>query len=93
MTGQAGCLPGDALLHTAVAGEDPHMVIERAAPHLGDRVEQTTDIARVHSHAHSRRVTLAERAGRGLDAHGVAVLRMSGGLTTPGTEGLQVAEL
>ena len=93
VAGQRGRLGGDALLEAAVAGDREDEVVERGGARGGLRVEQAALVAGGHRHAHGVGDTLAQRAGGGLDAGGVAVLRVAGGLGTPGAERLQVIQL
>jgi hypothetical protein len=59
------------------------VVVERALALGGVRVEQAALAAGGHRHADGVADALAERAGGGLDAGGVAVLGVAGGLASP----------
>ena len=90
--GDRAGLAGHALLDVAVAAQRVDVVVERRlAPVL--RVEQAALAAGGHRHPHGVADALAERAGRGLDAGGVAVLRVARGLAAPGAQRLEVLEL
>lgn len=93
VAGQGGRLVGDALLEAAVARDRVDHVVERGGALGGLRVEQAALVAGGHGHAHRVGDALAEGARGGLHARGVAVLRVAGGLGTPGAEGLQVIQL
>ncbi len=56
-------LGGHSLLDVAVGGDHVDVVVERAVPGCGVRVEQAALVARRHRHADRRRQALA-RAGR-----------------------------
>ena len=91
--GQRGRLAGDALLHVAVGGDAPDVVVEQALALGGVGVEQAALAAGRHRHADRVADALAERAGGGLDAGGVAVLRVARGQRAPGAQRLEVVEL
>ncbi len=93
VAGQRGRLRGDALLEAAVTGDGEDEVVEGGLASGGVRVEQAALVAGGHRHADRVGDTLAQRAGGGLHAGGVAVLRVSRGLRTPGPERLQVVQL
>ena len=93
MAGERGRLAADALLEVAVAADGVDVVVERALALGGVGVEQAALAAGGHRHAHGVGDALAERAGRGLDAGGVAVLGVARGLGAPGPQALQVVEL
>ena len=63
------------------------------SPGGGVGVEQAALAAGGHRHADRVADALAERAGGGLDAGGVAVLRVARGLAAPGAQRLEVVEL
>ena len=63
------------------------------SPERGVGVEQAVLAAGGHRHADRVADALAERAGGGLDAGGVAVLRVARGLAAPGAQRLEVLEL
>jgi hypothetical protein len=67
-------------------------VVERAGARFGIRVEQATHAARGHRHADGVAEALAERAGGGLHAERVAVLRVAGGQAAPLPERLEVVQ-
>ena len=83
----------DALLDVAVAADRVDLVVERRVAVVGVRVEQAALPAGGHRHADGVADALAERAGGGLDAGGVAVLRVAGGLAAPGAQRLDVLDL
>ena len=91
--GDRGRLAAHALLEVAVAGHGVHEVVERRLALGGVRVEQAVLAAGGHGHADGVGDTLAERSGRGLDAGGVAVLRVARRLAAPGAQRLEVLEL
>lgn len=93
MACHGGRLGGDALLEAAVTGDAEDGVVERGGALGRIRVEQAALVARRHRHADRVGDTLAQRAGGGLHAGGVAVLRVAGGLRAPGAERLQVVQL
>ena len=83
VAGERGGLAGHALLQVAVAGDDVDEVVERARAGRGVRVEQAALEARRVGEADGGGEALAERAGGDLDAVGVAVLGVAGGLASP----------
>ena len=92
--------PGDgrglgahALLDVAVAAQRVDVVVERGRAVGRVGVEQAALAAGGHRHADRVADALAERAGGGLDAGGVAVLRVAGRLGAPGAQRLDVVEL
>ena len=89
MTGQRGRLARDALHHAAVAGEGVDVVVEHleAGP-----VEVLRHPPGGDGHADAGGHPLPERAGRGLDAGGPAVLRMARALRVELAEALDVVE-
>ena len=91
--GDRGGLGGDALLQVAVAADAVDLVVERALARSGVGVEETALAAGRHSHADGVPDALPERAGGGLDAGGVPVLRVAGGLAAPGAQRLEVLDL
>ena len=91
--GQRRRLGGDALLDVAVAGDHVDLVVERALAGRGVRVEQAALAPGGHRHADRRGQALAQRAGGDLDAGGVPVLGVAGGLAAPGAQRLEVGEL
>ena len=93
MAGDRRRLAADALLEVAVAAHGVDVVVERAGALGRVGVEQAALAAGGHGHADGVRDALAERAGGGLDAGGVAVLGVARGLGAPGAEGLEVVEL
>jgi hypothetical protein len=90
---ERGSLARHALLQIAVARDDIHEVVERALARGSLGVEEAALVARCIREADGRGETLSERTGRDLDAIGLAVLRVAGGLRTPGAERLEVVEL
>ena len=91
--GDRGRLAGHALLEVAVAAHRVDEVVERRVAERGVGVEQAVLAAGGHRHPDGVADALAERAGRGLDAGGVAVLRVAGRLAAPGAQGLEVLQL
>ena len=91
--GDRGGLGRDALLDVAVGAEGVDLVVERRVAERRVRVEQAVLAAGGHGHADRVADALAERTGRGLDAGGVAVLRVARGLAAPGAQRLEVVEL
>ena len=91
--GDRGGLGGDALLDVAVGADGVDLVVERRVAERGVRVEQAVLAAGGHRHADGVADALAERTGGGLDAGGVAVLRVARGLAAPGAQRLEVVEL
>jgi hypothetical protein len=87
-----GRFAGDALLQVAVRGEGVDAVVERRGAGRRLRVEQPALVTRGHRHADRVRQALAERAGGGLDADGVAVLGVTRRQGAPGAKGLEVVE-
>ena len=83
----------DALLDVAVAADAEDPVVERRGAVRGVGVEQAALPAGGHRHADGVADALAERAGGGLDAGGVAVLGVAGRLAAPGPQRLEVLEL
>ena len=81
--GQRGGLVGDALLDVAVRAERVDVVVERAGPGGGVRVEQAALAARGHGHADRVGQARAERPGGGLHAGGEPVLRVARGDAAP----------
>ena len=90
---ERGGLGGDALLEVAVGADHPDVVVERARAGRGVGVEQAALVALAHGHADGGRQTLAQRAGRGLDALRVMALGVPGGERAPGAERLEVGQL
>ena len=74
--GDSGGLVADAFLHVPVGHEAVDVVIERAGTGGGVRVEQAALAPGRHRHPDRVADALAERAGRGLHAAGVPVLRV-----------------
>ena len=68
--GQADRFVADTLHQATVAGHNPGAVVDQSVAEAG------VDVALRHSHADGRGQALAQRPGGGLDARGVAVLRM-----------------
>ncbi len=89
VAGERRRLVGDALHEVAVAGEHVRAVVHDLVPRP---VEPCSEVALGDRHAHAHREALAERAGRGLDARRVAVLRVAGGAAPPLPELLQIVE-
>ena len=81
--GQRGDLVADALLDVPVGGEGVDEVVERRGARRRVGVVEAALAAGRHRHAHRVADALAERARRGLDARGQAVLRMAGGEAAP----------
>ena len=86
-------LRGHAFFDVAVGGDHVDVVVERAGPGCGVRVEQAALVARRHRHPDRRRQALAERTGGDLNALGVPELRVSGRLGSPGAQRLDVGQL
>ena len=86
VAGERGGLIADTLHHVAVRGEDPGPVIDQVAAEL-PRQEALGD-----GHADGVAEPLAQRAGGGLDADGVAVFGVPRGLRTPLAEVADVVE-
>ena len=93
MSGERRRLAADALLEVAVAGEDEDVVVEEALADGRLRVEQPALATGRHRHPDRVADALAERAGGGLDAGGVAVLGVAGRQAAPGAQRLEVVEL
>ena len=91
--GDRGGLATDALLEVAVAADGVDVVVERRLAGCGVRVEHAALAAGGHRHADRVGDALAQRTGGGLDAGGVAVLGVTGGLAAPGAQRLEVLEL
>ena len=91
--GERGRLAADALLDVAVGGDAPDVVVEGALAGCRVRVEEAALPAGGHRHADRVADALAERAGGGLDAGGVAVLGVPGGQRAPGPQRPEVVEL
>src|SRR5271168_1647404 len=69
------------------------MVVERAGPLGGVRVEQATLVARRHRETDGRCQALAQWASGDLHTRGVPELRMSGSLGSPGAQRFDVGEV
>ncbi len=82
-----------ALLDVTVGGDHVDVVVERAFPLRGVRVEQPTLPAGRHGHTHGVGQPLTQRSRRGLHTRGVAVLRVAGCLRPPLTKLLDVLHL
>ncbi len=93
VAGERGRLARHALLQVAVGRDDVDVVVERRLARGGRRVQQTALAAGREGHADGGREALAERAGRDLDAPGVLVLGVAGGLGAPRAQGLDVRHL
>ena len=93
MTGEGRRLGGDALLQVAVGRDDVDEVVERRRAGRGIRIEQSALVAGRVREADRGRETLAERAGRDLDAVGVPELGVARGQRAPRAQRLQVVEL
>ena len=94
MPAMRGGLGADALLEVAVASRGRRSWWSNGDVALGGvGVEHAALAAGGHRHADRVADALAERAGGGLDAGGVAVLRVAGGLGAPGAQRLEVVEL
>ena len=93
VAGERGGLAGHALLEVAIARDDVDVVVEGAGARGCVRVEQAALVAGGVGESDGRGESLAERPGGDLDAVGVAVLGVAGGLRTPGAQGLEVVEL
>lgn len=91
--GERAGLAGHALLDIAVAGDHVDVVVEGAGARGGLRVEQTALVALRVGESDGGGESLAERAGRDLDALGVAVLGVAGGERAPGAQRLEVLQL
>lgn len=86
VTGERAGLRGDALHQVAVSGENPDAVIEERE---SGPVEPSGEQPLGHRHADGGGHSLAERAGRHLDAGGQAALRVSRGARTELAEPLR----
>lgn len=93
MAGERGGLAGDALLQIAVARDHVDEVVERARARCGLGVEEAALVPGGVREADCRGEALAQWARGDLDALGVAVLGVTGGLRPPGAERLEVVEL
>ncbi len=82
----------DAFFDVAVRGEDVDMVVERALPGRGIRVEQPALAPGCHSHADRVSQALAERSRRGLYPRGQPMLGVAGRAAAPGTQFLEIIE-
>ena len=91
--GDRARLGADALLEVAVGGQDVDLVVEEALAGRGVGVEHAVDASCRQRHADGVADALAQRAGRDLDAGGVAELGVAGGLGAPGAQRLEVVEL
>ncbi len=91
--GEGRRLGADALLDVTVAAQRVDVVVEGRGALGGVGVEHAALAAGGHRHAHGVADALAQRAGGGLDAGGVAELRVAGGLGAPGAQRLEVVEL
>src|SRR5690606_15458705 len=92
VAGERAHLMADALLDVTLRGEAPDHVVEGRLAGGGVRVEEPALAAGGHRHADRVADALAEGAGGGLDAGGVAVLRVARGAAAPLAERLQVVE-
>ena len=92
VAGQRRRLVADPFLHVPVRDEAVDEVVERAGTGLGAGVEQAALPPGGHGHADRVAETLSERARRGLDAGGVVVLGMAGGLASPRPVMLKVVQ-
>ncbi|CNV47090.1 Uncharacterised protein [Mycobacterium tuberculosis] len=90
--GQRRRLRGHPFFDVTVGGDDIDVVVEGAGARFGVRVEQAALVARGHRHPDRRRQSLPQRAGGDLNAGGVAELRVSGGLGSPGAQRLNVGQ-
>ena len=90
--GQRGRLRRHPLLHAPVAGDAVHEAVEDGGAGGGVRVEELPVPAGTHREADSIRHARAERAGRALDAVGVAELGVAGGPALPLAQVLQVLQ-
>ena len=88
-----GGLGAHALLDVAVAAQGVDLVVERRGALGRVGVEHAALATGGHRHADRVADALAQRAGGGLDAGGVAVLRVARGLGAPGPQRLEVVEL
>ncbi len=89
VSGQRGCLAGDALHHAAVTAEGVDVVVEDVEPCA---VEVLRLPFRGDRHPDGRGEAVSERPGRRLDPGGPAVLRMSRTARIELAEALQVVE-
>ena len=80
---------GDALHHAAVAEDAVGVVIDHVEALA---VELGRQMLFRHGHAYGVGDALTQRAGGGLNAHGVLVLGVAGGLGAELTEGLEVVD-
>jgi hypothetical protein len=92
VTGEAAGFGRDTFFHVSVGHDHPDGVVEDALAGLGVRVIEPSLAPRGHRHAHGGADARAERAGGGLDAEGVAVLRVSWCATSPLPVELEVLE-
>ena len=87
MTGQRERLVRKAFHQVTVAGDDIGVMVDR---HVGAGIEPRRQHPLRQGHAHGVAAALAQRPGRGLDAHRVPVLGMSRRLASPLPELLQL---
>jgi hypothetical protein len=93
VAGQGADLVADALLDVAVRGEAVDVVVEQRGARLGVRVEQAALAAAGDGHADGVAEALPERAGGGLDAGRVPVLRVTRCLRAPLPQRAQVVQV
>lgn len=86
MPREADRLLADALLQTAVAQKDVGVMIH----HIGAEFRRQPPLG--HGHARRARDSLAQGAGRRLDALGMAVFRMAGRACSPLAEAAQLGD-
>ena len=91
--GKGAGLSGNALLEAAVTGNDENMVVENRLAHRGFRVENAVRATRGHRESDGGSDAGTQRAGRDLNALGVAVLGVRRGEGPLRAQGLNVLKL
>ena len=86
MARQPDRLMADAFFQVAIGGDDIGLVIDQFA------AEARLEMAFGHRHADGVAEALAQRAGGGLDAGGVAIFGMAGGAAADAAEVLQLIQ-
>ena len=92
VAGQGRGLRGHAFLQVAVGRDHPDGVVERAGAGRGIGVEHSAQAALRVGKTDCGGQALAQRASGDLDAVGVAVFGVAGGLGAPGPQGLEVIQ-